>query len=138
MGKSNGINKMKIHIYATLLLLLTGLLSACGADPTSAPAPTDTSLPSAVLQETASPVPPTPTPPAATISPTSAPVTGSLDGAALVQEYCTECHSLNRVKRTSGSAAEWASIVEKMVAEGLEVTDQEKQTILTYLAQTYP
>jgi mono/diheme cytochrome c family protein len=74
----------------------------------------------------------------ASLSPTSAPVAGSLDGAALVQEYCTECHSLNRVKRTSGSAAEWASIIEDMVVEGLEATDQEKQTILAYLAQTYP
>jgi len=90
------------------------------------------------LQGTASPVPPTLTPPAAALSPTSAPVTGSLDGAALVQEYCTECHTLNRVKRTSGSAAEWASIIEKMVGEGLEVTGQEKQAILAYLAQTYP
>jgi len=129
---------IKMYRFAVLFLLLAGLLSACGSDPTPAPAPTETSLPPAVSQETASPVPATQTPPVASLSPTSAPVAGSLDGAALVQEYCTECHSLNRVKRTSGSAAEWASIIEDMVVEGLEATDQEKQTILAYLAQTYP
>lgn len=136
MAGIKGTNMIKIYQLTTSFLLLAFLLSACGADPTPAPAPTKTSLPPAVSQETASPVPPTP--PAATLSPTSAPVAGSLDGAALVQEYCTECHTLNRVKRTSGSVAEWASIIEDMVVEGLEVTDQEKQTIIAYLAQTYP
>jgi mono/diheme cytochrome c family protein len=129
---------MRKYIFITLVFLMAGLLSACGSDPRPAPAPTETGLPSAEPQATASPVTAAPTFPAATLSPTPAPVAGLPDGAALVQEYCTECHSLNRVKRTSGTAAQWASIVEDMIAEGLEVTEQEKQTIIAYLAQTYP
>lgn len=112
---------MNKYLFLTLLAcLLVAVIPACGANPQPAPPATATDLPATAEQ------------------PTAVSSTASLDGAALVQSHCTECHSLNWVKRTHGTVAEWTKIVEKMVEEGLEVTAEEKQAIITYLAQTYP
>jgi len=137
---------MNKYLFLTLLAcLLVAVIPACGANPQPAPPATATDLPATAEQPTASTVPATlpqpatsPTSVSPTLSPTAVSSTASLDGAALVQSHCTECHSLNRVKRTHGTVAEWTKIVEKMVEEGLEVTAEEKQAIITYLAQTYP
>jgi mono/diheme cytochrome c family protein len=60
------------------------------------------------------------------------------DGAALVQERCTECHTLARVEAKSESLAEWTMIVDQMIANGANLNGQERQAVIDYLAATYP
>jgi len=60
------------------------------------------------------------------------------DGSTLLQERCTVCHSLGRVTSTHGSASQWQGIVAQMITKGAQLNAQEKQTLVDYLAQTYP
>lgn len=60
-----------------------------------------------------------------------------LDGEALVQQKCTMCHSLEQATGEDRDAAGWSAIVDRMVKNGLVVTDEEKATIIDYLAATY-
>ncbi|MBM3146749.1 MAG: hypothetical protein FJ000_02515 [Actinobacteria bacterium] len=72
-----------------------------------------------------------PTTPAAT-------ATGALDGAALVQDRCTQCHDLARVEGKSESPEEWTSIVDSMIARGAQLDDQERQAVIDYLSEQFP
>lgn len=93
-------------------LLLTSLFAACaGAKEDTAVPPTE--------QEKA-------TPPAA------------LDGKALVEERCTKCHDLGRVESAKKTAEEWKATVERMVAKGTQLNQEEQELVIKYLAETYP
>lgn len=72
----------------------------------------------------------TPAPPAP-VTPGEA--TG-LDGAALLQEKCTVCHSLDVVYAEEQDAVGWAAIIDTMIAKGAEVTDEEAAAIAEYLS----
>jgi cytochrome c5 len=61
----------------------------------------------------------------------------ALDGKALVDTKCTQCHTLDRVTSSKMTGDEWAKTVNDMVSKGLQVTDAEKQAIVTYLSDTY-
>ena len=61
-----------------------------------------------------------------------------LDGQALVQERCSECHDLARVQSASKSRQEWQSTVERMVELGAELNEAEQAAVVDYLAETYP
>lgn len=77
-----------------------------------------------------------PTTPAATTP--AATATGTLDGAALVQERCTQCHDLARVEGESESPEEWTAIVDNMIARGAQLDDQERQAVIDYLSEQFP
>jgi len=66
------------------------------------------------------------------------PATTTLDGQALLQERCTVCHNLDRVTSAHKTTDQWTATVEKMVGNGAQLNAQEKQTLVDYLAQTYP
>jgi len=57
------------------------------------------------------------------------------EGRALLQERCTSCHNLNRVKRKIGeySVGQWDEYVTRMQQKGARVTDSEKETIVKFL-----
>jgi cytochrome c5 len=74
-----------------------------------------------------------PTPPQAPGS-TAAPVLG---GEELLQERCTRCHDLDRVHAAGKSESEWEATVERMRGKGAELTDDEAQILVEYLAETY-
>lgn len=75
-------------------------------------------------------------------TPTEAPATKellpALDGQALVQERCTECHSLGRVERARKTEAGWKANVERMVKKGTQLSQKEQTAVIQYLAETYP
>ena len=75
-------------------------------------------------------------------TPTEAPATKdllpALDGQALVQERCTECHSLGRVERAGKTEAGWKANVERMVKKGTQLSQKEQIAVIQYLAETYP
>jgi mono/diheme cytochrome c family protein len=58
-------------------------------------------------------------------------------GQALMQERCTVCHSLQRVTSSHMSADRWKTTVERMVNNGAQLSSQEQQTLVDYLAQNY-
>jgi hypothetical protein len=63
--------------------------------------------------------------------------TTSLDGASLLQERCTVCHTLSRVRRASHSSEEWQAIVDRMIGKGAEFTSDEEALLIDYLTATY-
>lgn len=75
-------------------------------------------------------------------TPTEGPATEELlpapDGQALVQERCTDCHSLERVERARKAKAEWQATVERMVKKGAQLSQKEQTAVIQYLAETYP
>jgi len=56
----------------------------------------------------------------------------------VLQERCTVCHNLDRVTSAHKTTDQWTATVEKMVGNGAQLNAQEKQTLVDYLAQTYP
>jgi cytochrome c5 len=71
-------------------------------------------------------------------SSTSSSSSAPLDGQALLEQRCTDCHDISGITRMHGNAQQWASIVNQMVRRGAQLNAQEKQTLIDYLAQTYP
>jgi mono/diheme cytochrome c family protein len=82
--------------------------------------------------------PPPPPPPGngnGQVAPVDKPV---LDGAALVQDRCAQCHTLERVLRAYDKER-WPEIVTSMVkrSPGTLLTDPEYDVVVEYLQQNY-
>jgi cytochrome c5 len=69
--------------------------------------------------------------PAATSAPAAA------DGAALLQERCTVCHSADRITQSHKTSAEWDTTVTRMIGKGAQLSSEEKTVLVDYLASTY-
>jgi cytochrome c5 len=77
-------------------------------------------------------------PPQATPSTgTAATAAPAIDGATLLQTRCTACHSLDRVTQAKKTSAQWDQTVTRMISQGAQLTDAEKQVLVEYLAKTY-
>jgi cytochrome c-type biogenesis protein CcmH/NrfF len=62
---------------------------------------------------------------------------GSSAGQTLMQTRCSVCHSLQRVTSVHKTADQWKSTVDRMINNGAQLTSQEEQTLIDYLAQNY-
>jgi hypothetical protein len=62
---------------------------------------------------------------------------GSSDGQTLLQERCSVCHSTERITGAHKTADQWTSTVERMISHGAQLTTQEQQTLVDYLAANY-
>lgn len=58
-------------------------------------------------------------------------------GRELVEDVCTYCHNLDRLRGQELSREEWRGVIKGMISEGAPVTDQEFSTILDYLVKHY-
>lgn len=59
----------------------------------------------------------------------------ALDGEALVAERCTVCHDMARITEEYGKdAAFWAETVDEMIEIGAQLNDEERQTVIDWLA----
>ncbi|MCU0519538.1 MAG: hypothetical protein MUF84_02440 [Anaerolineae bacterium] len=58
-------------------------------------------------------------------------------GQALLEDRCTQCHTLDRVTSESKTAAEWQQIVGSMVSKGAQLSSAEVDTLVAYLAEMY-
>jgi cytochrome c5 len=106
------MNRGIVAVFTMMLLvvLLGSLLAACGAkDEAAVPTPE---------QEEAAPV--------------------TLDGKALVEERCAECHDLGRVERAKKGEEEWKTTVERMVGHGAQLSEEEQALVVQHLAEAYP
>jgi hypothetical protein len=58
-------------------------------------------------------------------------------GKKLVEEICSFCHGLGRLKGQAYTRDEWSNVIKGMVSEGAPVTDEEFSLILDYLARNF-
>ena len=58
-------------------------------------------------------------------------------GKKLVEDICSFCHGLTRLKGQAHSRDEWSNVIKGMVSEGAPVTDEEFSLILDYLAKNF-
>ena len=56
-------------------------------------------------------------------------------GRELVEEVCTYCHNLDRLRGQQLSREEWRGLTKGMISEGAPVTDDEFSLILDYLVK---
>jgi cytochrome c5 len=66
---------------------------------------------------------------------TAAPATA--DGAQLLDQRCSTCHSADRPKSVRKTAAEWEQTVTLMMQHGAQLTAAEKKVLVDYLATNY-
>jgi cytochrome c5 len=59
-------------------------------------------------------------------------------GKELVQAVCTACHTLERVIAKRATKAEWQDKVLEMLQEDPDITQQERDQIVEYLAKAFP
>ena len=60
------------------------------------------------------------------------------DGKVLVEARCAQCHDLGLVERARKTEAAWKATVERMVAKGAKLDEEEQALVIQYLAETYP
>jgi len=68
----------------------------------------------------------------------SPPVLPERPGKELVEAVCTACHSLDRVVAKRATKAEWQDKVLEMLQEDPDITQQERDRIVEYLAKAFP
>jgi len=117
--------KKPVILFLSLTLLVF-ILAACSQAATTA-APAAATVPAAT------------TAPAAATAPAQP---AALDGKALTEKTCTQCHDLGRVQNARGSADQWKAVVERMIQKfpGSNLTPptaDEKAAIIKYLSDTY-
>lgn len=59
------------------------------------------------------------------------------DGQSLLEERCTSCHSTRRITSSHFNDAQWTMVVDTMINKGAQLSHQEQQILINYLAQTY-
>jgi hypothetical protein len=62
---------------------------------------------------------------------------GGSEGESLLQDRCTVCHTLSRVKTAGKSMDEWTRTVDRMIAMGANLDSEERGVLLDYLEATY-
>lgn len=135
------------RIIVVLAIGLCVLFAACSQPAAPTPAPTPTAATSSATpvaptaQPTATSAPPTaaPTetqaPPAPTAEPTTPPEPDPRQ--VLLEERCALCHSLDRVYSQEKDEAGWRDTVERMIARGAQLDEEEKEQLINYLAAEY-
>jgi len=58
-------------------------------------------------------------------------------GKDVVLNTCTQCHDLQRVRRTRLDAEGWAEILDTMLNEGAPLTEKDFAAVLRYLARNF-
>jgi cytochrome c5 len=115
----------KILLISIAMLILMGtILAACS----SKAKPTATTP---ANQPPTATTPPNQAPTATTAAPTAG------DGEKLLNDRCTKCHSLDRVKAAQKSQDQWKQTVTRMVGKGANLSNAEQTTLIEYLAKTY-
>lgn len=109
---------------------------AASATPTALPTPA-VEPPTPVPTSAPTPVPALSPEPSPTPEPTVTAVP-ALDGQKLLQERCTRCHSLDRVRQARKSEADWKATVERMVSKGAVLSAEELEAVVRHLAAAYP
>ena len=65
---------------------------------------------------------------------TAASTSASSDPAAIVQERCTKCHNIDRIKAANHDAAGWTATVARMKGKGAQLSTAEAAAVVSFLA----
>lgn len=95
--------------------------------------PTATTVDATPAEQPSVTPPPAEATPSVVQTPTAPPIPS---GPQLLQERCTSCHGLDRIDHPH-TRAQWKAVVDLMRAYGANLTDQEAQALVDYLAETY-
>jgi competence ComEA-like helix-hairpin-helix protein len=57
-------------------------------------------------------------------------------GSAVAAKTCTVCHGVDNIRQKRLSRDDWADVVDEMIDRGAKLTDREKETVLSYLAES--
>lgn len=149
------------NVLAVLIILcLLGIaIMGCSqpAEPTETPVPTkqqvqipDVQKPAGqdVDDPTSTPVPPQDTPASADTPATAYPAPDAtsapqdaypapIDAKALLETRCTVCHGVERTTSLKKDRAGWEQTVNRMITKGAELTPEEAQALIDYLAENY-
>ena len=77
------------------------------------------------------------TPPKKVDPATLATVQTSDPGKAILDRTCQSCHDLSTVTEARHPAKEWPGVVERMRANGADLTDAEARQVRDYLIKAY-
>jgi competence ComEA-like helix-hairpin-helix protein len=59
------------------------------------------------------------------------------EGRAIVQQKCISCHALKVVTGKRASRQQWSTIVDQMITRGADLSDDEVDTLLDYMAKNF-
>jgi len=59
------------------------------------------------------------------------------EGKVLLQKKCGSCHGLYKTTDDNKSEAEWGDVVYKMTGLGVQLTDEEFDTLVKYLTKNF-
>lgn len=62
---------------------------------------------------------------------------GRPEGEKLLQQRCTSCHEKTEVVAVGRTREEWSQNVDQMIAFGTKLTEEEREILVEYLAETY-
>jgi nitrous oxide reductase accessory protein NosL len=101
----------RILIALVAVIILFGLLTACGEAGQQTPGPRPTPLP------------------------TDEPA--GLDGQTILEERCVDCHTLSRVRGAQYDESQWQTSVRRMVSYGAQLSEEEREVLIAYLTENY-
>lgn len=87
------------------------------------------------LEAQTAPPPAAPQAPAAAATP-SAPPPGP--GLVIIKEHCTTCHSTTTIFSQHRTPDDWAATVQLMIDRGADLTPDDMNVVVDYLANNYP
>jgi hypothetical protein len=60
------------------------------------------------------------------------------EGETLLQERCAaSCHEKSEIVAVGRTRDEWSQKIDQMIVFGAELSDEERETLLDYLAENY-
>jgi mono/diheme cytochrome c family protein len=59
-------------------------------------------------------------------------------GKAIVQRACAQCHAIGVVTGADHTPDDWGIVVRAMVHDGAKLAPYEQQTVIDYLAKSFP
>ncbi len=81
--------------------------------------------------------PKTSVPPTTAVGAPDQPVDSNLDGKAILESRCVECHDLTRVTTKAKTLEGWQTTVTRMINNGADLSAEEEALLVQYLADTY-
>jgi hypothetical protein len=63
--------------------------------------------------------------------------TGAVSGDILLEERCTQCHTLAPVEVARKTRQEWEATVYRMIGKGTRLNDEEARQVIEFLSDTY-